>query len=84
MPTRRTIWQPSPKISRKVAKVKTREGIAAKEHKERKKEGRGKSRRAEIFALALFALFAAIPSSVLTFAHFASLREIFFGAISDL
>jgi hypothetical protein len=53
-------------------------------HKERKKEGRGKSRRAEIFALALFALFAAIPSSVLTFAHFASLREIFFGAISDL
>jgi hypothetical protein len=81
MPTRRTIWQPSPKISRKVAKVKTREGIAAKEHKERKKEGRGKSRRAEIFALAFF---AAIPSSVLTFAHFASLREIFFGAISDL
>jgi hypothetical protein len=84
MPTRRTIWQPSPKISRKVAKVYALEGMAAKEHKERKKEGRGKSRRAEIFALALFALFAAIPSSVLTFAHFASLREIFFGAISDL
>jgi hypothetical protein len=66
------------------AKVKTREGIAAKEHKERKKEDRGNSRRAEILALPLFVLFAAIPSSVLTFAHFASLREIFFGAISDL
>ena len=66
------------------AKVKTREGIAAKEHKERKKKDRGNSRRAEILALPLFVLFAAIPSSVLTFAHFASLREIFFGAISDL
>jgi hypothetical protein len=75
MPTRRTIWQPSPKISRKDAKVYALEGMAAKEHKERKKEGRGKS---------LFVLFAPIPSPVLIFARFASLREIFFGAISDL
>jgi len=34
--------------------------------------------------LCFLRLFAAISSSVLTFAHFASLREIFFGAVSDL
>jgi hypothetical protein len=50
-----------------------------KEHNELKKEGRTK-----ISFCAFCPFFAAIPSLVLIFARFVSLREIFFGAISHL